>query len=58
MLLNPENCPGVNERRLESVNALSDEELTLEIEKGNNSRFGPKLIPVLKTALKLKARFL
>ena len=54
MELTKDNCPGVNDDRLASVNAMSDEELALEIEKGAASRFGQKMQPVLKLAQRLR----
>lgn len=54
MKLTPENCPNVSQNRLDAVNALSDEELRLEIEKGRASRFGVEMQPVLRMALSLR----
>ena len=54
MLLTPENTPDVSQKRLDSVNSLSDEQLRLEVEKGRASKFGETMLPVLRAALTLR----
>jgi hypothetical protein len=56
MKLTPQNCPDVSQRRLDAVNALSEDELRLEIDKGRSSRFGEPMQPVLKLALSLRTQ--
>jgi hypothetical protein len=54
MHLCPEHCPGIEPKSLDAINALSDQELRLEVENGHRSRFGERLQGALRTALKLR----
>lgn len=54
MRLSPENCPRIEPNSIDAINALSDQELLLEVENGRRSRFGERLQGALSTALKLR----
>lgn len=50
--LTKEDCPNINQERIDKVNALTDEQLIYEIEAGRESCFRESMRPALKLALK------
>lgn len=53
MPLNPDDFPELGEQRINAINALNEDQIVYEIERGNDSRFGGRSKPALVTALTL-----
>lgn len=48
--LNTIDCPGVEQKKIDAINELTDEQLEHQIKLGNASRFGSRLMAVLQVA--------